>query len=214
MKVNEILSPKGLDKATLTRDAVPVLAYKHTDKKNILVMDDSPIMTMLIEKDLHKMFNNKDKVLDSLLKEMNRRQYTETKISQVLDVFYSLKEENYTITISNGDKCGYSVKNTVEQNPDFIVHYAILDIILGGIIINERDEFEYVDGIDVGEVLLKKYNTNVLFHTGCSLDGSKESLKLQELNTKYNNFFCTIKNINPYERMLDIILLLGMDYVK
>jgi hypothetical protein len=214
MKVNEMLSPKGLDKATLTRDAVPALTYKHTDKKNILVMDDSSIMTMLIEKDLHRIFNSKDKVLDSLLKEMNRRQYTETKISQVLDVFYSLKEENYNITISNGDKCGYSVKNTVEQNPDFIVHYAILDIILGGIIINERDEFEYVDGIDVGEVLMERYSTNVLFHTGCSLDGSKESLKLQELNTKYNNFFCTIKNINPYERMLDIILLLGMDYVK
>jgi hypothetical protein len=214
MKANETLSPKGLDRAALTREAVPALSYKRTNKKNILVMDDSPIMTMLIEKDLHKIFNNKDKILDPLLKEMNRRQYTEIKMSQVLDILHSLKEENYIITIANGDKCGYAVKNTVEQNPDFIVHYAILDIILGGIIINEKDEFEYIDGVDVGEVLLEKYNTNVLFHTGCSLDGSKESLKLQELNTEYNNFFCTIKSVNPYERVLDIILLLGMDYVK
>jgi ActR/RegA family two-component response regulator len=178
--------------------------------KNIIIMDDDHFTTYVLEQALHSLSQLKyseeaTNEIITLAKQKNMDAQTIKKIQETIDAF---NIEDFNITIFNDDKCGFEVTKSL-NNTNCSVEYAILDVVLGGIVLDEEnDKFLFIDGLDVCTELKKKYpNCKVLINTGCPLEDSREGVKAKKLSKKYPDIMYYIKGINPIDRYIALLLL-------
>jgi hypothetical protein len=95
----------------------------------------------------------------------------------------------------------YEMEYFIEKG--IVPDIAVLDIIFGGLIL-EDNQFIIKDGIDIGELILKKNpKAVIIFYTGCELpEYSNEAIKLKKLLNEFpENVFVVDKDINDQHRI-------------
>ena len=101
-------------------------------------------------------------------------------ISSMIDDLRSLSEsvifnlDYYNIVSVSTKMAGFHVLDILEKAPDVEIHFALLDIILGG-----KREVEgrrrMVDGVDVALKIYEQYpNAEILFFSGCIIENSND----------------------------------------
>lgn len=112
-------------------------------------------------------------------------------ISSMIDDLKSLDESiifnlDYYNIISVATKmAGFHVLDILEKAPDIEIHYALLDIILGGkrVVDGKR---RMVDGVDVALEIYKQHqNSEILFFTGCIIEDTNDP---SHFKNKFNKF--------------------------
>lgn len=213
-EIEEIQGPsiqsKGLDKSQMYLSSIEFKEIL-SDKPNILLMDDDSFWMSSLKRDLKQLHTtiNDQEEMDEILKYI-LESYGTIALEHLKKFISNFDINNYNIISYTGIKCGFEVLKSIESTKSTI-DFAILDIVLGGIVIDENNAFISVDGIDVAHKLLEKYNNsiNILISTGCSLKKSKEEYKLNDLIGKKPNVNIYIKGLDIAPRLGNILLLLS-----
>ena len=103
--------------------------------------------------------------------------------ASVMDDLYSLEARNINFNLSDynivnvySKMAGFHVIDILENAPLIEIHFAILDIILGGkkIVDGKR---KMIDGVDVAIEIWKKFDsTEILFFSGCIIDSDTKDI--------------------------------------
>lgn len=114
-------------------------------------------------------------------------------ISSMLDDLYSLdmeladfKLDNYNILTIHSKMAGFNVLDILEKAPLIEIHYALLDIILGGkkVIDGKR---KMVDGVDVAIEIWNHFDSaEILFFSGCIIESDGKDIF--NFKDKFENF--------------------------
>jgi len=114
-------------------------------KDNILIMDDRPEIISSVIDDLRSL--------------------------DASDVFHLDRYNLITVTTR---MAGFQVLEILEKAPNIEIHYAILDIILGGKqVINDKRVM--VDGVDIALKIYEKFpEAEIIFFTGCILENTDD----------------------------------------
>jgi len=133
------------------------------------------------------------------------------KRTHIVDISNELKEkiEKLPLEFNDFNLIPFKTENAPFQikyflDKEIIPDIAILDIIYGGIIL-ENNQFKSLDGIDIGKIILEKnLNSIVVLYTSCSLNiYTKEGEKLKKLLNKYSDRLLFVdKDINDQNRMV------------
>jgi hypothetical protein len=112
-------------------------------------------------------------------------------ISSVLDDLKSLERSgdffitDYNILTVFTKMAGFDVLRIIDEAKEIEIHYALLDIILGGKKLVD-DKRKMIDGVDVAINLYQRFNSiDILFFTGCILDNSNDPTNFKN---KFENF--------------------------
>ena len=207
---------KGLDKSQISIDSI-IAKEIPNDKLNIVIMDDDSFMAMSVKRDINQLRATIDgeefpHILDSI-----RERYGQSVVDDVIDFSITFNINNYNITSFTGSKCGFEVLKTLDNLPKGTkIDYAVLDIVLGGIVIDENEMFVSVDGLDVTRRMLDIFDDhiNILISTGCSMKDSKEEYKLNNLIGDRTNVNIYIKGLDFNVRVGDLLVLLSGERIE
>jgi len=132
------------------------------------------------------------------------------KRTHIVNVSDELKEkiEKLPLNFNDFNLIPFKTENAPFQvkyflDEEIIPDIAILDIIYGGIIL-ENNQFKSLDGIDIGKIILEKNPNNIVtLYTSCSLNiYTKEGEKLKDLLNEYNDRLLFVdKDINDQTRI-------------
>ena len=126
-------------------------------------------------------------------------------ISSIIDDLKSLDSsdtffiDDYNILTVFTKMAGFDVISILEEAPDIEIHYALLDIVLGGKKIIDGVK-TMVDGVDVAIRLFKRFpSIDILFFSGCIIESSDDP-------THFKNKFDTYTgdDLNNYIMAKDI----------
>lgn len=208
---------KGLDKSQISIDNIEIKPMPENGKKNIVIMDDDSFMMMSIRRDIMQMSQTIDSAeFSGILASISER-YGQDVANEVWDFAMSFNLDDYNIVTFTGTKCGFELIKTIEETPHLPrIDFAILDIVLGGIVIDENEMFVSVDGLDVAKKMLDKYDdhVNILISTGCSLKDSKEENKLNTTIGDRPNVNIYIKGLDSNVRIGDLLVLLSGERIE
>lgn len=170
------VKPKDIKKVS-TNQPVEEIPLINNGKPNILFMDDSFAVAEIMKSDIElfssvKNHDFNDKRIKDLWESLNSLQ------QQFLNDF---DPHRYNFYFSTTNMCGFSVENAVNKGIKF--DGAILDIVLGGILLEEDRSARIIDGIDIAYQIK---STNPKFHfkmyTACTLgEYSEEATKYRKL---------------------------------
>ncbi len=133
-------------------------------KKTILIMDD------------------REEIISSMVDDL-----------KALDSTNSFFIDDYNILTVFTKMAGFSVIDIIEQAPDIEIHYALLDIILGGKKVVDGVRV-MVDGVDVAIKLYKRFpSIDILFFSGCIIEPSDDP---SHFKNRFENF--TGDDMNNY----------------
>lgn len=209
-EIKPSVESKGLDETQLYKAGITSTEIPNNGKENIILMDDVHFMNKSIARELQRLRDNLNQI-DTACKVFHNieERFGPDISAAVMKWTETFDIKNYNIIQFTGDKCGYEVIQSVSES-NAVIHYAILDIILGGVVINEEDAFQIIDGIDVGKFLIDNYPpARIMFHTGCSMNNSKEEAKYNKLIGCNTNVHVTIKGLDHIERYADMLILLS-----
>jgi hypothetical protein len=213
-KKKEVVTPsvvsKGLDETQLYRKGIISQELPANGKYNIVLMDDVHFMNKSLAREIERLpdalidIQTSDKIFKNI-----EDRFSKGFANRVKRFAESFDINNYNILQFTGEFCGYEVIQSVTESNSNI-DFAILDIILGGVVINEEDKFTIIDGIDVGKFLIDQYPpVRIMFHTGCSMNNSKEEAKMKNLIGENDNTHVTTKGLDHIERYADILIMLS-----
>jgi CheY-like chemotaxis protein len=187
-------------------------------QKIIIVIDDSSTMILSVERDFKRIAQiasylngNSDEDKNFLkLREEIRRRYP-SKEKEFIEFLKRYKEIDYSVTYFETERCGFEFLKSLSEYKGKI-DYAIVDITFGSLLIDENEKMVSLDGIDVAVKIRERYpDAKILFNTGYDLSDpdNSQAHKIKILGEKIGNFRYTLKSINPYERLCDIVEMLS-----
>jgi CheY-like chemotaxis protein len=150
------------------------------DRLNILVMDDSEDNADITIEDLQELIEL-SAALRNGIESLNQadKDFISTLSNSQMTNLHTLSLFNPNIIKATGDMAAFEVLYSLRSCKS-IIHFAILDIIIGGM--NQIDgKTKILDGIDVAKEIMERGGT-ALFYSGCSVDiDSSESKKTRQL---------------------------------
>lgn len=112
-------------------------------------------------------------------------------ISSILDDLKSLERSgdffinDYNILTVFTKMAGFDVLRIIDEAKEIEIHYALLDIILGGKKL-VGDKRRMIDGVDVAINLYQRFNSiDILFFTGCIVDNSNDPTNFKNKFEKF-----------------------------
>lgn len=112
-------------------------------------------------------------------------------ISSILDDLKSLERSgdffinDYNILTVFTKMAGFDVLRIIDEAKEIEIHYALLDIILGGKKLVD-DKRKMIDGVDVAINLYQRFNSiDILFFTGCIVDNSNDPTNFKNKFEKF-----------------------------
>ncbi len=112
-------------------------------------------------------------------------------ISSILDDLKSLERSgdffinDYNILTVFTKMAGFDVLRIIDEAKEIEIHYALLDIILGGKKL-VGDKRKMIDGVDVAINLYQRFNSiDILFFTGCIVDNSNDPTNFKNKFEKF-----------------------------
>jgi hypothetical protein len=206
---------KGLDKTQISINSIQSTEIPCNGKLNIVIMDDDSFMVMSMKRDIMQLKKTiKSDEYDGVIAAVEEKYGPDVR-DRVNEFSATYNPDNYNITTFTGTKCGFEMIKSIKET-DCNIDFAIMDIVLGGIVIDENDMFVSVDGIDVTKEMLDKYgyHVNVLISTGCSMKDSKEEHKLNTIIGNRPNVNVYIKGLDANVRLGDILVLLSGAWIE
>ena len=112
-------------------------------------------------------------------------------ISSILDDLKSLEISgdffinDYNVLTVFTKMAGFDVLRIIDEAKEIEIHYALLDIILGGKKLVD-DKRKMIDGVDVAINLYQRFNSiDILFFTGCIVDNSNDPTNFKNKFEKF-----------------------------
>jgi hypothetical protein len=112
-------------------------------------------------------------------------------ISSILDDLKSLERSggffinDYNVLTVFTKMAGFDVLRIIDEAKEIEIHYALLDIILGGKKLF-GDKRKMIDGVDVAINLYERFNyIDILFFTGCIVDNSNDPTNFKNKFEKF-----------------------------
>lgn len=112
-------------------------------------------------------------------------------ISSIIDDLKSLNASNdffiddYNIIQVSTKMAGFNVLDILEYAPDIEIHFALLDIILGGKRVID-DKRKMVDGVDVAIEIWEHFPAaDILFFSGCIIETNDDPMSFKN---KFNSY--------------------------
>jgi CheY-like chemotaxis protein len=150
------------------------------DRLNILVMDDSEGNADITIEDLQELIEL-SVALRNGIESLNQedKDFISTLSNYQMTNLHTLSLFKPNIIKATGDMAAFEVLHSLRSSK-CIIHFAILDIIIGGM--NQIDgKTKILDGIDVAKEIMDRGGI-ALFYSGCSIDAdSSESKKTRQL---------------------------------
>ena len=144
------------------------------NKENILIMDDREEILSAIIDDLSTL-------------SINQREFTLS---------------DYNIISVSSKMAGFKVLDILIKASDIEIHYALLDIILGGKKTLQGGKRTMVDGVDIAIHIWEKYNSaEILFFSGCIVEKSADQ---SHFTSKFMDY--TDEDISKYTIPKDITI--------
>ena len=204
------ISSKGLDRTQISIDNIEGKTLPDNGKKNIVIMDDDSFMAFSFERDI-KSLNNiiQTDEIKEIMYYINIR-YGSVVLNKIQEFIKQFDSSNYNIIQFTGNKCGFELIKTIDDTKN-VIDYAILDVVLGGLVIDKNDVFVSVDGLDVAKKILDRFESkvNILISTGCTMKDSKEDYKFKNTIGDVSNVNIYIKGLDISARLGDILVLLS-----
>ena len=115
-------------------------------------------------------------------------------ISSIIDDLKSLNASNdffiddYNIIQVSTKMAGFNVLDILEYAPDIEIHFALLDIILGGKRIID-DKRKMVDGVDVAIEIWEHFPAaDILFFSGCIIETNDDPISFKNKFNSYTGY--------------------------
>ncbi len=201
--------PKDIKK-TSTNQPVQELHAFNNNKPNVLFMDDNFGVIELMKADIEilaSLYN--DKLAYGSKNSDFRYENLWDSLSEAQREFLkTFNPHNYNFYFVTTNTCGLAVENALKNGMKF--HGAILDIILGGIFLEDDGSARIIDGIDIA-YQIRKSNPKAYFkiYTACTLgEYSEESIKFKKYFNKHILDRTIYKNSDINKRREEIISLL------
>lgn len=209
-EIKPSVQSKGLDETQLYKAKVESKEIPNNGRKNIILMDDVHFMNESLQREIKRipdLLSRKDMV-ERVFKNIKER-FGNSCIKEIEKWASRFDISDYNFILFDTDKCGYQVIQSCKDS-NSKVDFAILDIILGGVVIDDEESFVIIDGMDVGKSLIEMYpDIRIMFHTGCSMNNSKEEVKYKALIGDNPNVNVTIKGLDHIERYADMFIMLS-----
>jgi len=152
--------------------------YDSDNDFHILIADDNQGALALLEIDLDMLMGTSKIASDNKIIK-----------KEVIELIRTIEKENISLDFLKvgGDFAPYSIYKKLEDDSNFRVDFAVIDIIFGGIVYKDNSPIK-IDGIDLAAYILDKNpEAVIILFTGSSL--SKNSLEYQKIHQKLGESF-------------------------